>query len=123
MFAAQTGRQGAGHRRLGRPNPEPALRQVALVAWLGGEPTAEHLVQCLSPFGRHLQAISQVGPLHLLPQDLIEGGEAGLQLSQQASLPILLPLALFVTDYRPLPLRLQLGLSGTAELQLGGQGV
>ncbi|MNH05610.1 hypothetical protein D3C79_649530 [compost metagenome] len=123
MLAAQTSRQGAGHRRLGRPNPEPALLEVARVAWLGGEPAAEHLVQRLGPLGCHLQAIRQVGPLHLLPQDLIEGGEAGLQLSQQASLPTLLPLALFVTGHSRLPLRLQLGLSGTAKLQLGGQGV
>ncbi|MNZ91867.1 hypothetical protein D3C78_1108660 [compost metagenome] len=123
MLPRQLGRQGAGHRRMGRAYPESTLFEIALIRRLGGEPATEHLVQCLGPFGRHLQPIGQGSPLHLLPQNLVKRGEAGLQFAHQAALLAPLRLECLVAGHRGLPLFIQLGVPRPGELQLGRQGI
>ena len=123
MIPLDPGRQGTGHRRVSRANPESALLEVALVPRLGGEPAPEYLVQPLGPLGGDLQPIRQGGAQHLLPQHLIKSGEAGAELAQQAALPIPLSLESLVAGQAGLPLRLQLPVAGPGERQLGRQGI
>ena len=123
MIPLEPGRQGAGHRRVSRANPEPALLEVALVPRLGCEPAPEHLVQRLGPLGGDLQPIRQGRALHLLPQNLIKGCEAGAELAQQAALPIPPFFEGLVAGHPGLPRLFQCLVAGARECQLIRQGI
>ena len=99
------------------------MRQIALVRRGGGEPAPQHFVQPPGPLGGNLQPISQGLTRHLLPQDLIQGGEARLQLAQQALLATLLCLECFMARHTGLPRRIGFLMAGAGEREFRRQGI
>ena len=73
------------------------------------------------PTRGNLQPIRQGGARHLLPQDLIQGGEARLQLAQQAPLATLLCLECFMARHTGLPRRIGFLMAGAGEREFRRQ--